>query len=217
MRRFRKLAPALIAAAVALAAVTGAASAHGTWHGGGTGTTTPGVLDANGDGIVAAIGQLSIHICADEGFLLAKGKVTIDPGASTGDVNWLGLHVYFGFHGCADVGIETSTLSLGGSGGGGRAGALAAGTGLTLHAEGTGIAFVKGVGTWTNTPGGSGAWSQEPTILKIGAKTDTPCTTTVDAQHYGGREHTKSACGSPTAAPTSEPTSQPEPTATPAA
>jgi hypothetical protein len=198
LRRFRKLAPAFAVAAIAVAAVAGPASANGGGHGGGY-APTPGVLDASGDGIAAAAGNLSLHICAEDGILLTKGNVTIAEDAFTDDVGWLGLHVYFGVHGCADVASGPSMMGYGGDGG--RAAALAAGTGLTLHAEGTGIAFLKGTGTWDNGNGGTGAWGEDGAILKIGGK----ASCSMQAQHDGG--HNKPACATATPAP--------EPTATP--
>lgn len=217
MKRFRTFAPAVAVAAVALAALAGAASANG----GGPGRAAPppppppGVLEASGDGIAAAAGKLTIRICATDAFLLTKGEVAIAPDAFTDEVGWLGLHVYFGFHGCADVAPGMSMLNGGGGGGGapggGRAVALAAGTGLTLRAEGTGLAFLRGTGVWSNSNGESGLWSEQGTILHIAGKpAATPCP--VQAQHYGKKPH----CATPPPAATSTATAAPEPTSTPA-
>jgi hypothetical protein len=214
LRRFRIIAPALAVVALALAGAVGAASANGGTRGVST-VATPGTFDASGDGIAAAGGQLTIHVCATDGILLARGKVTIDSGAFTDQVGWLGLHVYFGFNGCADVaGGGFGLMHGGGGGGGGSAAALVVGTGLTLHAEGTGIAFLKGDGTWSNGNGESGAWSPDGSILKIGGKQQSQCPG-VSAQHHGG-DYDKPKCKTPTPQSTSsaEATSTPEPTAT---
>jgi hypothetical protein len=214
LRHFRIIAPALAVVALALAGAVGAASANGGGRGVGT-TSTPGTFDAAGDGIAAAGGQLTIHICATDGILLARGKVTIGSDAFNDQVGWLGLHVYFGFHGCADVaGGGFGLMHEGGGGGGGSAAALVVGTGLTLHAEGTGIAFLKGDGTWSNGSGESGAWSPDGSVLKIGGKQQSQCQG-MSAQHYGG-DHDKPKCKTPTPQSTSGPdsTSTPEPTAT---
>jgi hypothetical protein len=191
----RKFAPAATIAACALAVVTGAASAQG---GRGGTTLTPGVLEASGDGIAAAGGKLTIHICADEGILLTKGHVEIGEDAFTDEVGWLGLHVYFDFHGCADVTSETWMATS--YGGGGGAAALVVGIGLTLRAEGTGIAFLKGEGTWAKTGGDSGEWTEDGAILKIGtrASTSTPCPE-LGAQHDGGDWHPTCKTPQPTA------------------
>ncbi len=213
MKRFRSFAPAAAIAAVALAALAGAASANGGRPGGAAPPPPPppGVLEASGDGIAAAAGKLTLHICAADAFLLTKGEVTIAPDAYTDEVGWLGLHVYFGFHGCADVAPGMSMLNGGGGGGGaagGRAAALAAGTGLTLRAQGTGLAFLRGTGVWSNSNGQGGLWTEQGTILHIfGKSAATPCP--VQAQHYGK----KPKCATPPA-PTSTATAAPEPTAT---
>jgi hypothetical protein len=203
LKRFLKVAPALAIAMVALATVAAAASANGSGHGHGS-SSTPGVLDANGDGIAAAAGKLSLHICAGEGILLTKGNVTIGEDAFTDQVDWLGLHVYFGFHGCADV---SGTASMFSGSGGGLTAALAAGTGLTLHAEGTGVSFLKGAGTWNTSNSESGAWTADGAIVKIGGTQAPPCP--MQAQHNGG--HKKPTCATPEPQPTSTPA--PEPTA----
>ncbi|MBI5285182.1 MAG: hypothetical protein HY874_08830 [Chloroflexi bacterium] len=215
MKRFRTFAPAAAIAAVALAALAGAASANGGRPGGAAPPPPPppGVLEASGDGIAAAAGKLTLRICAADAFLLTKGEVTIAPDAFTEEVGWLGLHVYFGFHGCADVAPGMSMLNGGGGGGGasggGRAAALAAGTGLTLRAEGTGLAFLRGAGIWSSSNGQSGLWTEKGTILHIfGKPAATPCA--VQAQHFGRRPQ----CATPPPAATS--TAAPEPTSTPA-
>jgi hypothetical protein len=229
LKRFRTFAPAAAIAAVALAALVGAASGAASANGGGGGggvppaPPPPGVLEASGDGIAAAAGKLTLRICATDAILLAKGAVTIAPDAFLDEVGWLGLHVYFGFSGCADVAPGMSMLNGGGGDGapaGSRAAALAAGTGLTLRAEGIGLAFLRGTGTWANSNGQSGPWTEHGVILHIfGKPAATPCP--VHAQHYGR----KPVCGTPaptktsTAAPepTSTSTPAPEPTATPTA
>lgn len=202
MTRLTGFAAAAIVA-VALAAAAGVATANGGGSG-ATPTPTPGTLDASGDGIAAAAGKLTIRVCADEALLLAKGNVAPGDSTSTSQVDWLGLHVYFGFKGCADVTGETSTLSVGG-GGGGKVAALVAGTGLTLRAEGTGIAFLRGEGTWSDGNGQTGDWGADGSILPIGGKRKSPCP--VQAQHDGAP---KSKCA--TATPSA---GEPTATATP--
>ena len=160
----------------------------------------PGVLEASGDGIAAASGKLTLKLCAEAGLVITKGGVVLEEGAAYEDsVSWLGLNVYFGFAGCAAVGPEEaiwSGFSTSGGGGGGKTAALAVGTGLELRAVGTGIAFLKGEGEWASDSGESGAWSDEPTILKIGGK-QAAC----DVVAMGG----ESGCATPTPEPEEEP------------
>jgi hypothetical protein len=205
LRRLHILAPAIAIAAVALATLASAASANGGGHH-HRGYSTPGVLEASGDGIAAAAGKLTLHVCAEDGLLITKGSVSIEEGGFTDEVSWLGLHVYFGFSGCADIGPEELLWDIFGYGGSRKTAALVAGTGLTLRAEGTGIAFLKGTGTWSDDGGGSGDWTEEGTILKIGGKKHCE----VEAQHDGGG-YDKPDCATPTAEATEEPTEEPEP------
>jgi hypothetical protein len=143
----------------------------------------PGVLEAEGDGIAAAAGKLNLRLCAEDGILLAKGEHTVADGSYDEVVEWLGLHVYFGFHGCAE--LEGHWVA-----------ALAVGQGLTLRAEGIGIGFLKGEGTWAKSGGDSGEWSEHGEIIKIGSRLweKTPV---------------------PDEDPTEEPGEDPEPTKTP--
>ena len=164
---------------------------NGGGNGGGTGLpfdSIPGVLDANGDGIEAAAGLLNMHLCAADGLLLVrKADSTISDVTSTSDVDWLGLHVYFGFSGCVDIT-------------GAHAAALVVGTGLTLHAEGTGVAFLKGTGSYTND-GVTSPGSPDGVIVKIGSKL------------FGGATGTP-ASGTPAPTQTSSPAPSETPTAT---
>lgn len=151
---------AIAVLAMSAAALSPAVSAQG----GGDGDTPrwedwllPGVLEAEGDGIAAAAGALNLRLCAEEGLLLTKGETAVPDGTYDDSVEWLGLHVYFGFHGCAEVE-------------GHRVAALVVGHGLTLRAEGIGIAFLKGEGSWAKSGGETGSWTEDGKILKIGAK-----------------------------------------------
>jgi hypothetical protein len=152
--------------AVAVLALSIAAWAPSASAQGGEGDTdeprreywlVPGVLEAEGDGIAAAGGKLGIRLCAEEGILLTRGETSLPDGSYEDSVEWLGLHVNFGFHGCAE--LEGRWV-----------GALVVGHGLTLRAEGIGIAFLKGEGSWANDSGDSGDWSEEGEILRIGKK-----------------------------------------------
>ena len=189
MKKLGFLAAGLCAAAFAFAVLAPGATASepgGGTGGGGTNTVLPipGMLDAQGDGIVAAAGYLRTRFCATDGLLLVKkGDATQQGGAFTGEADWLGLHVYFGFHDCMYIM-------------GGRTAALLVGTGLKLHAEGFGIAFLKGPGYTLDGVAHDG--STEGVVVQIGTKLPEP--------------H-----GSPTARPSTSPTTArtPEPTRTP--
>lgn len=76
-----------LVAAFAFAALSSGASASepGGGSGGGTGglpfNAIPGVLDAEGDGIVAGAGLLNMRLCADHGILLVKRATQPSPAA----------------------------------------------------------------------------------------------------------------------------------------
>jgi hypothetical protein len=202
VKRLHHLAAAVTLAVATMALMAGAASAHG----GGDrerhrygGETLPGVLEASGDGIAAASGNLTLKLCAEDGLLITKGGVSLEEDAAFEDsVSWLGLNVYFGFAGCAAVGPEEAVWSgfSTNSGGSGKTAALAVGTGLELRAVGKGIAFLKGEGEWANDTGGSGEWTEEPTILKIGRK-QLDCS-------YGAMNEGSSGCSDPEGEPEEE-------------
>lgn len=87
----------------------------------------------------------------------------------------MGLHVYFGFHDC---------LYLTGA----KTAALLVGTGLRLHAEGVGVAFLKGIGSYT-LDGVAHDGSTEGIVVTIGQRLfDTKPSKT---PRPGGTEHPK--------------------------
>jgi hypothetical protein len=215
LRRLHLFLPALAIAAVALAAVAGVVSANDGGGHASPATVTPGTLDASGDGIAAVSGQLTVHVCATDGILLVRGNATVPDGASTGHSRWFGLQAYFGFNGCADV----TPASVHGHSVGGVA-VLVVGTGITLHAEGTGTAFLKGDGTWSDGNGGSGAWSDRGVVEKIRGLQTPPCPQT-NAHRRGDDGHgqkcsTPAPAGTSVSGGTATPTSTPvPPTSTP--
>jgi hypothetical protein len=150
-----------VLAALALGAAIAVPSASAEGGGGDGGDRPswllPGVLEAEGEGIAAAAGKLNLRLCAEEGILLLKGEASVPDGSYDEVIEWLGLHVYFGFSGCAESeGYWTAGLVVG--------------QGLSLRAEGVGIAFLKGTGTWAKVGGETGDWSEDGEILKIGSK-----------------------------------------------
>jgi hypothetical protein len=195
-------------AALTLSAVTwapaGDASAHGGGdepkkdkkHGGGYGDKVrwgdwwllPGLFEAEGEGIAAGAGKLNLRLCAEEGLLLVKkGDSEIAVDAYEDSIEWLGLEVYFGFHGCAEIG-------------GWGVAALVVGSGLQMRAEGIGLAYLAGEGTWSKNEAENGEWTADGRIYKIGTKS----------------KHDKTPTPEPTDEPDPEPTEEPdpEPTAT---
>jgi hypothetical protein len=145
VRMFRRISIILGAAVVLALGAAWAPSpaAHGSGDGEGSDWDywrLPGVLEAEGDGIAAAAGALNLRLCADEGILLTRGEAVLAEGSYDDVIEWLGLHVYFGFTGCAE--LQGKWVA-----------ALAVGHGLTLRAEGIGIAFLKGEGAWLEAVG----------------------------------------------------------------
>jgi hypothetical protein len=151
---------AVVVLAAGVVAWMPSATAHGSGDGEGSGWDywrLPGVLEAEGEGIAAAAGALNLRLCTSEGILLTRGDAAVSEGSYDDVIEWLGLHVYFGFTGCAELHGKWVA-------------ALAVGHGLELRAEGVGIAFLKGDGTWGKDTGESGAWSEDGVVLKIGSK-----------------------------------------------
>jgi hypothetical protein len=186
------------AAAVLLAAGTASAGGGKNKHS----FFSAGALDATGDGIAAAAGKLEVRACAEDGLLLAKGNVDAGDATFSDEVSWLGLHVFFDFAGCAAVSAGGDEGHVDALGGGKRrhserVAVLVVGTGLELHAAGNGIALLKGSGTWEDSNGESGEWTEEGEILRIGgAKEEKPeCDNDgAGAQHYGKK---KDRCETP--------------------
>jgi hypothetical protein len=199
MQKLGFVAAVAFAAVVAFAALSPGASAAepggGTGGGGGTSlpfTAIPGILDAHGDGIIAAAGMLDVRFCADDGLLLVKkGDAKITGGSFTSEADWMGLHVYFGFRDCMYLtGAKTAALLVG--------------TGLKLYARGVGIAFLKGEGGYT-LDGVPHDGSTDGVVVPIGQKLfDTRPSAT---PRPSGTEHPSTA-RTPTATPHTSTTPQ---------
>lgn len=160
---FRKLALlAALAGAASLAAIAfaPAASAQEAERSGGTTLAGSGVLDAQGDGLVAVRGRMDLEVSADEGILLVKdvdgdAAVRVDGNGQT--VQWNGFTVYFGFHGTATVKARD-------------AGVIVIGKNIDLHVEGRGWAFLKGEGTYMVNNMGPFPWSPEGRFAGIASE-----------------------------------------------
>jgi hypothetical protein len=173
MRKLGFVGAIVVAAAFAFAALSPGASASEPGGGGGGGlpfSAIPGILDAHGDGIMAGAGMLDMRLCADDGLLLIKkGDAQVKGGMFTGEADWMGLHVYFGFHDCMYLT-------------GGKTAALLVGTGLKLYARGVGYAFLKGTGGYTSD-GVPHDGSTEGIVVRIGQNLETKPSTTPQPGH----------------------------------
>lgn len=160
---FRKLSLLVALAAIASWAAIGfapAASAQETERSGGTTLAGAGVLDAEGDGLIAVRGRMNLEVSADQGILLVKdvdgdALVRVDGNGRT--AQWHGFTVYFGFNGTATVKARD-------------AGVVVIGTNIDLHAEGRGWAFLKGEGTYMVNNMGPFPWSPEGGFAGIAAE-----------------------------------------------
>jgi len=110
-----------------------------------------GVLTADGTGVIAVKGTMDLNASAAESILLVKdptGNARIDVDGYGGTGEWLGMKVYFGFHGHAHIV-------------GGDVGVLIVGRNIDLHVIGRGWAYLRGHGTYTVNSGPPQPWTQE--------------------------------------------------------
>lgn len=126
----------------------------------GTTLAGAGVLDAQGDGLIAVRGRMDLEVSADEGILLVKdvdndAVVRVDGNGQT--AQWNGFTVYFGFNGNATVKARD-------------AGVIVIGKNIDLHVEGRGWAFLKGEGEYTVNGHGPFPWSPEGAFAGVAAE-----------------------------------------------
>ena len=160
---FRKL--SLLAALVgeaSMAAIAFAPSASAEEPPRRPGTTLAGagVLDAQGDGLIAVRGRMNLEVSADEGILLVKdvdGDAVVRVDGNGRTAQWNGFTVYFGFNGTATVKARD-------------AGVVVVGKNIDLHVEGRGWAFLKGEGEYTVNGEGPFPWSPEGGFAGIPAE-----------------------------------------------
>ena len=153
MKKLMGLTAILGAAMVAFAAFAPAASAQ-TPSGDASGNAFVagrGFLTAHGTGVAAVKGAMDLHATAAEGILLIKdptGNAKIDVDGYGGKGRWLGMTVYFGFHGTAHiVGRDVGVLIVGRD--------------IDLKVAGRGWALLKGHGTFSVNGGPPQPWTEE--------------------------------------------------------
>jgi hypothetical protein len=141
----------LVAAITAVAALSVAAFAPATSADGGTRLVGRGVLDAQGDGLVAAKGKMDLTATADGGVLLVKdiaGDARVHVRGQGGSTTWHGFTVYFGFEGQARVT-------------GSDVGVIVVGENIDLTAIGKGWAYLKGTGEYMVNNHGPFPWNPD--------------------------------------------------------
>jgi hypothetical protein len=109
-----------------------------------------GVLDAEGDGLVAVRGKVDVTLTAGDGVLLVKdvaGDATWRIDNDGGEASWNGFRAYFGFGEAHIAGSDVAVIVLGRD--------------IDLHAIGMGWAFLKGQGTFEVNNRGPFRWSPE--------------------------------------------------------
>ena len=153
MKKLMGMTAILGAAMVAFAAFAPSASAQ-TPPGDAAGqafVAGRGVLTAHGSGVAAVKGAMDLHATAAEGILLVKdptGNARIDVDGYGGTGHWLGMTVYFGFHGNAHiVGRDVGVLIVGRD--------------IDLKVAGRGWAFLRGQGTFSVNGGPPQPWTEE--------------------------------------------------------
>lgn len=150
-RKLSLLAALAGVASMAAIALAPAASAEEPTRPGGTTLVGAGVLDAQGDGLVAVRGRMNLEVSADEGILLVKdvdGDAVVRVDGNGRTAQWHGFTVYFGFNGTATVRARD-------------AGVVVIGKNIDLHVEGRGWAFLKGDGEYTVNGEGPFPWSPD--------------------------------------------------------
>jgi hypothetical protein len=121
-----------------------------------------GVLDAQGDGLVAVKGRIDLYASADGGVLLVKdiaGDAAVRIGGEGGSTSWNGFTAYFEFDGRAHVtGSHVAIIVLGKN--------------IDLHAAGVGWAHLKGQGTFEVNNRGPFRWSPDGTFASVTSDTE---------------------------------------------
>lgn len=110
-----------------------------------------GVLDAQGNGLVAVRGAMDLRVSATEGMLLVRdfnnnAVVRVDGNGQT--AQWLGFTVYFGFNGNATVVAPDAAV-------------IVIGKDIDLRVVGRGWAFLKGEGEFTANGRGPFPWTAD--------------------------------------------------------
>lgn len=157
----KKMALAVVAltmSAMALGAFAPSASAEdGGPSRGRTILAGRGVLDAQGDGLVAVKGKMDLRASADKGILLVKdiaGDAQVDVQGDGGSGEWQGFTAYFGYDGEAQ--ITGSNVAV-----------IIVARDIRLHVVGAGWAFLKGEGTFEANNRGPFRWTAEGAFASV--------------------------------------------------
>lgn len=119
-----------------------------------------GVLDAQGDGLVAVKGKMDLNVTADEGVLLVRdlaGDAVVRVEGDGRTTNWNGFTVYLGFDGDAHV-IGTHVA------------VIVVARNIDLHVVGVGWAYLKGQGTFEVNNHGPFRWTNEGAFASVVAE-----------------------------------------------
>jgi hypothetical protein len=109
-----------------------------------------GVLDAQGDGLVAVRGKVDVTLTAADGVLLVRdvaGDASWRIDNEGGEASWNGFRAYFGFGEAHITGSDVAVIVLGRE--------------IDLHAAGIGWAYLKGDGTFEVNNRGPFRWSRD--------------------------------------------------------
>lgn len=110
-----------------------------------------GVLDANGNGLIAVKGSLDMSVSAQEGALLIKdesGDAVVHVEGHGEVTHWNGFTLYVGFNGHATIiGRGVAVIVVGRD--------------IDLHAAGRGWAYLKGTGRYFVNGHGPFPWNND--------------------------------------------------------
>jgi hypothetical protein len=116
-----------------------------------------GVLDAQGDGLVAVKGKMDLYVRAERGVLLVRdiaGNAAVRVDGDGRTASWNGFTVYFGFNGDAHVtGTDVAVIVVGQD--------------IDLHVVGAGWAYLKGEGTFEVNNRGPFRWTPEGAFASV--------------------------------------------------
>jgi hypothetical protein len=158
-KRLSIVAGVLAAAVIGFAAVAPAAPAAAEDERDGTFLRGEGVLEARGDGLIAAKGRVDYTAHADRGVLLIKdiaGDAEIDvQGEGDCSAEWNGFMICFGTGEAHITGNEVAVILVGNN--------------IGVHVEGKGWAYLKGRGYFEVNGRGPFPWNPEGGFAGVGS------------------------------------------------